>query len=74
MAASSENINPADLVTHPQGELEVAMAPQPDAQSLELGDMFNDFDFGTEFATDAGNRVWYLESFRHCRSARHLVP
>jgi len=46
-----ENINPTDLVTHPQGELEIAMAPQPDAQSLELGDMFNDFDFGTEFAT-----------------------
>jgi len=46
-----ENINPADLVTHPQGELETTMAPQPDAQSLELGGMFNDFDFGTEFAT-----------------------
>lgn len=46
-----EHINPADLVAHPQGELEIAMAPQPDAESLELGDLFNDFDFGAEFAT-----------------------
>lgn len=45
-----ENINPADLVAHPQGELEIAMAPQPDAQSLDLGCLFNDFDFGAEFA------------------------
>jgi len=28
-----ENINPADLVTLPQGELETAMDPQPDAVS-----------------------------------------
>ncbi|OAX39957.1 hypothetical protein K503DRAFT_799226 [Rhizopogon vinicolor AM-OR11-026] len=46
-----ENINPAELAAHPQGELEIAMAPQPDAQSLDLGDLFNDFDFGADFAT-----------------------
>jgi hypothetical protein len=47
---SLENINPADLVAQPQGELEIDMAPQPDVQSLELGGFFNDFDFGAEFA------------------------
>jgi hypothetical protein len=47
---SLENINPADLVAQPQGELEIDMAPQPDVQSLELGGFFKDFDFGAECA------------------------
>ncbi|KAG0702978.1 hypothetical protein DFH29DRAFT_998930 [Suillus ampliporus] len=41
---SLDNINPSDLMAHPQGELEIAMAPQPDAQSLELADFYADFD------------------------------
>ncbi|KAG1745521.1 uncharacterized protein EDB91DRAFT_1246401 [Suillus paluster] len=39
-----DNINPADLIAHPQGELEIDMAQQPDQQSLDLAQFYGNFD------------------------------
>lgn len=45
------NINPADILAQPEGELEVEMAPKPDAQSQELENYYNGFDFDAALAT-----------------------
>jgi hypothetical protein len=45
------NINPADILAQPEGELEVEMAPKPDAQSQELENYYNGFDFEVALAT-----------------------
>jgi hypothetical protein len=45
------NINPADILAQPEGELEVEMAPKPDVQSQELENYYNGFDFEAALAT-----------------------
>ncbi|KAG1727601.1 hypothetical protein EDB19DRAFT_1833027 [Suillus lakei] len=45
------NINPADILAQPEGELEVEIAPRPDAQSQELEDYYNSFDIDTALDT-----------------------
>lgn len=45
------NIKPADILAQPEGELEVEMAPKPDAQFQELENYYNDFDFEAVLAT-----------------------
>ncbi|KIK40366.1 hypothetical protein CY34DRAFT_273115 [Suillus luteus UH-Slu-Lm8-n1] len=45
------NISPADILAQPEGELEVEMAPKPDAQSQELENYYNGFDFEAALAT-----------------------
>ncbi|KAF9230852.1 hypothetical protein BU15DRAFT_83101 [Melanogaster broomeanus] len=43
---SLSNLNPSDLLAHPQGALEIAMGPQPSAFDF-TGDLFANFDFST---------------------------
>ncbi|KAG1812517.1 uncharacterized protein BJ212DRAFT_1301502 [Suillus subaureus] len=45
------NVNPADILAQPEGELQVEMGPEPDAQSQELENYYNGFDIETAFAT-----------------------
>jgi hypothetical protein len=45
------NINPADILAQPEGELEVEMAPKPDAQSREFENYYDGFDFDAALAT-----------------------
>ncbi|KAG2153633.1 uncharacterized protein EDB93DRAFT_1248537 [Suillus bovinus] len=45
------NTNPGDALVQPEGEVEVNMAPKPDAQSQELQHYYNSFDMEAVLAT-----------------------